>query len=202
VNDEAFLDELRRAKAELRDRMRSLRDAIPPQERARLGARIEHRLLALPAVREAETITAFWSFGSEVTTASLIERLATADRRVLLPYLDGGEMHMAVYRPGEPVVPSGYGAMEPADRAPVPPQEIDVCLVPGLAFDPRGFRVGYGGGYFDRYLPRLDPRAVRIGLAFHLQVVPSVPHGRSDQPVDLVVTDAETLACGRGGHPV
>jgi 5-formyltetrahydrofolate cyclo-ligase len=201
VADDIDIEDLRRAKAELRERMRALRDTIPPDERASLGAVIEERVLRLPAVRDARAITAFHSFGSEVSTASLIELLTTGERRVLLPYLDAGEMHMAHYRPGDHLAPAGYGAMEPAVRVPVPPEEIDVCLVPGLAFDPRGYRVGYGGGYFDRFLPRLDPRAVRIGLAFHLQVVPDVPHGTDDQPVDLVVTDAETLACGRGGRP-
>ena len=196
--DDVDIEGLRRAKAELRERMRILRDGIPPDERARLGALIEERALALPAVPEARTVTAFHSFGSEVSTASLIERLAAGNRQVLVPYLDAGEMHMAVYRPGDDLVPAGYGTMEPAVRIPVPPEEIDVCLVPGLAFDPRGYRVGYGGGYFDRFLPRLDPRAVRIGVAFHLQVVSEVPHGPADQPVDLVVTEAETLACEIG----
>src|SRR5947199_165903 len=97
-----------------------------PEDPARRVESLERP--APPAVRKARTVTAFHSFGSEVPTASLIERLAARDRQVLVPYLDAGEMHMAVYRPGDDLVPAGYGTMEPAVRIPVPPEEIDVCL--------------------------------------------------------------------------
>src|SRR6266480_3953521 len=149
MSDEADVDQLRRAKAELRERMRALRDGIREDERARLGALIEDRILALSAVREAQTVTAFHSFGSEVPTERLIERLAADGHDVLLPFVQAGEMGMARYRPGDPLVPAGYGALEPADRTPVLLAAIDLCLVPGLAFDPGGYRIGYGGGYFD-----------------------------------------------------
>jgi 5-formyltetrahydrofolate cyclo-ligase len=68
------------------------------------------------------------------------------------------------------------------------PGAIDVVVVPGLAFDPAGNRVGYGGGHYDRYLRRLARSALRVGICFPRQLVPEVPHGEGDEPVDLVVT--------------
>jgi 5-formyltetrahydrofolate cyclo-ligase len=68
-------------------------------------------------------------------------------------------------------------------------------LAPGLAFDRRGNRLGYGGGYFDGFLARCPPDAARVGIGFHVQVVDAVPHGDADQPLDLLVTELETIAC-------
>jgi 5-formyltetrahydrofolate cyclo-ligase len=93
------------------------------------------------------------------------------------------------YRSGDPVKPSSFGALEPAAGEPVGPEEIDVVVVPGLAFDRRGHRVGYGGGFYDRFLGRLRPDALTVGICFSVQVVDEVPHGRGDRPVDLVVTE-------------
>jgi len=69
------------------------------------------------------------------------------------------------------------------------PEDIDVAVVPGLAFDRRGHRVGYGGGFYDRFLGRLRPDALTVGICFSVQLVDEVPHGRGDRPVDLVVTE-------------
>ena len=77
------------------------------------------------------------------------------------------------------------------------PSLIDVVVVPGLAFDRAGFRVGYGGGNYDRFLPRLRPDAVRVGFAFGLQLLPAgkVPRGPNDEPVHHVVTERELVDC-------
>ena len=103
---------------------------------------------------------------------------------------------------GTELVATAYGPREPEHAVAVDPREVDVVVVPGLAFDACGYRVGFGGGNYDRLLDVLREDAVRIGLCFHQQVVPAVPHGPTDRAVDLVVTDRETIRCrGQAGGP-
>ena len=184
---------LRARKARLRDRMGTLRNAIDEGERTRLAAEIERRLLSLPEVRTARTVLGYAAFGSEVPTARILDRLRETGKRVLLPYLEDGEILAAETGPGEALVPSGYGPGEPSRRAPVDPGEVDLVLAPGLAFDAGGGRLGYGSGAYDRLLGRLADHAVVVGLAFARQVVEEVPAGRSDASVHLVVTEDGVL---------
>jgi 5-formyltetrahydrofolate cyclo-ligase len=182
-------DDLKRRKRALRRKVGARRDAMPPEERERLGQAVARNLLALPEVRQASTVMAFSSFGSEVDSGPIIEQLARDGRRVVLPRVEGRTIVPVGYRSGDPVKPSSFGALEPAAGEPVGPEEIDVVVVPGLAFDRRGHRVGYGGGFYDRFLGRLRPDALTVGICFSVQVVDEVPHGRGDRPVDLVVTE-------------
>jgi 5-formyltetrahydrofolate cyclo-ligase len=92
-------------------------------------------------------------------------------------------------------MPSGYGPKEPRRRIPVDPAEVDVVITPGLAFDRSGRRLGYGGGHYDRYLARLGPEAVRIGIGFSVQLVDEVPAHAGDQRLNLVVTDLGVIEC-------
>jgi len=182
-------DDLKRRKRALRREVRARRDALPPEERERLGQAVARNLLTLPEVRQASTVMAFSSFGSEVDTRPIIEQLARDGRRVVLPRVEGRTIVPVGYRSGDPVKPSSFGALEPAGGDPVRPEEIDVVIVPGLAFDRRGHRVGYGGGFYDRFLGRLRPDALTVSICFSVQVVDEVPNGRGDRPVDLVVTE-------------
>ncbi len=182
-------------KAELRGRMRALRASIPPVERTRMSGMIEARLFEVPAIADARSVLVFLSFGSEVDTAGIVGRLVEDGRRVAVPFVAHDEMHAASYRPGDPVVGSTYGAKEPAGRRIVPPGDIDLVVSPGLAFDRSGYRLGYGGGYFDRFLRRTRHGCVRTGIAFDLQVLDDVPHGHEDERIGLLITDRDTIEC-------
>jgi 5-formyltetrahydrofolate cyclo-ligase len=191
---------LGRAKDELRARMRAQLRATPPAKRLRRASAAARLLVGLPQVAGARTVLTFSSFGSEIPTAPLIEALASDPQRaILLPYVEDGGLHATRYRPGDELVPTGYGPLEPARRAPVDPTEIDVAVVPGLAFDRHGRRLGRGGGFYDAYLARLPSGAVRIGFALREQLLERVPAGPADRPVDLVVTDGEVVDCHGGG---
>jgi len=187
--------DLHEEKADLRASMRALRDGMRPGERERFGEAVVERLFALKPVAAAGTVLAFASFGSEIPTAGIIKRLHGAGRSVLLPSLDGGELLAARFEAGDELVMGAFGIEEPRNRVVVPPEEIDLVLVPGLAFDRQGNRVGYGGGHFDRCLKRLPAAATRIGLAYGFQLVEGVPHGPDDEPVDMIVTDRATIIC-------
>jgi 5-formyltetrahydrofolate cyclo-ligase len=186
-----------RAKAEIRARVRALRDAIPEDRRARLGAEIRERFLALPEVGRARVVMAFWSFGSEVPTGPIMAALHERGVRLALPRVAGRDLEARAYAPGDPVTFAAFGAGEPAEGAPVRPGAIDLVLTPGLAFDTAGRRIGYGGGYYDRFLPTLRGDAARVGVAFDVQVLDEpLPAGEGDVGVAVLVTESRVLRFG------
>ncbi|HEX2031796.1 MAG TPA: 5-formyltetrahydrofolate cyclo-ligase [Actinomycetota bacterium] len=180
-------------KTELRRRMLALRAAIPPSDRLGMAASVEERLFALPEVDRARTVMLFYSFGSEIETGPMARRVLREGKRLLLPYLEAGAMEAAEVLARDELLPSGYGPREPARRVAVDPATVAVVVTPGLAFDRRGHRLGYGGGHYDRFLERLAPRAVRVGIGFSAQLVDRIPDEPGDQRLDLVVTDREVV---------
>jgi 5-formyltetrahydrofolate cyclo-ligase len=188
--------ELKRAKRAVRARVLGRRDEIDPGERSRRGERIVERFLSLPEMDGAGTVMAFWAFGSEVPTDALISRLVERGITVVLPRIVDEHLEPRTWRPGEPVTQTHFGAREPQAGRVVEPQEIDVVAVPGVAFDRAGGRVGYGAGFYDRFLP--STRAVRAAIAFDAQVEPEpLPAAGFDLPVDVIVTESETIRCAR-----
>jgi 5-formyltetrahydrofolate cyclo-ligase len=189
--------ELKRAKRAVRRTVLSTRDAIPVAERERLGAVITARFLDLPEVVSVHSVMAFSSFGSEVPTTDLIERLLARDVLVLLPAIVDGDLESRRYEPGVEMTPTSFGALEPAGEG-IDPTAIEVVCTPGVAFDRSGNRVGYGGGFYDRFLLKTSPKTIRAGLAFGRQVVDDeLPSGPTDLRVDVVVTESETIRCRR-----
>jgi len=168
------------------------RDLLSVQERSDKSERIVEGVLSLPEVEAAGTVMAFWSFGSEVETSALIERLHQAGKRVVLPRIAEGEIAAVAYAPGDPVTATSFGAMEPAGADVVTAEDVDVVIVPGVAFDRRGGRVGYGGGFYDRLFSRA-PAVPAVAVAFAVQLVDEVPQGRSDRRVDAIITEDEVI---------
>lgn len=168
------------------------RDLLSEDERSAKSQRIVERVLALPEVGAAGTVMAFWSFGSEVQTSALIALLHEAGKRVVLPRVAVGEIAAIAYAPGDPVAATSFGAKEPVGADVVPSEDVDVVIVPGVAFDRHGGRVGYGGGFYDRLFSRA-PAVPAIAVAFAVQLVDEVPQGRSDSRVDAIVTEDEVI---------
>ena len=184
--------DLKRDKRRVRNAVRADRDAVPTDMREERAARVIGRFLGLPEVQRARIIMLFSSFGSEVPTGPLIERLHTRGVAVALPRIEGAALVPVPYAPGDPTATTPFGAEEPVGGTPLEPSSIDVVGVPGVAFDRRGGRIGYGGGYYDRFLRGLP--AFTVGLVFGLQVVDDdLPAGRFDLPVDAIVTEEETI---------
>jgi 5-formyltetrahydrofolate cyclo-ligase len=187
--------DLKRAKRQIRRRVLAIRDAVPPDRRAADAARIVDRFLGLREVKAAETVMLYWSFGSEVPTAHLIERLHDRGATVALPRIEGSELVPVRFAPGDPTAPTSFGAQEPVGRATIAPAHLDLVAVPGVAFDRDGRRIGYGAGFYDRLLPAT--RAVAVAVAFDLQVLDEpLPAGGGDVEVDLIVTESETIRPG------
>jgi len=191
--------QLKKAKRAVRRAVLAGRDAIPPERRTAMGARVAERFLSLPEVEAAGTVMLFWAFGSEVPTGPMIARLHARGVDVALPRIEDGELVPIRYAPGDPTTEVYFGAREPAVGEAIAPAAIDVVTVPGVAFDRRGRRVGYGGGYYDRFLAGLRggpgaPPPFTASPAFAVQVVEEdLPAGAFDLPVDVIVTDEETI---------
>jgi 5-formyltetrahydrofolate cyclo-ligase len=185
-----------------RERARQARDGVDPVRRLGLSEAIHERLYELRRFREAEAIAIYFSIGSEVMTGPLAIRLAEQEgKRIFLPFVLNDELQLTEWRPSDPVVDAPYGGMHPRYRRAVPLDEVDVIVVPGLAFDRAGGRLGEGAGYVDDLLRRLSARVGRIGLAFREQIVPEVPLKPSDERVQAIVTDAELIVCDQAFEP-
>ena len=179
---------LTRAKRELRERMREVRASIDPHRREVWSSSIVGAVHELPELVAARTVTAYLSFGTESATAELIAIFDAEGKRAGVPVVREGEMVMVAFKPGDATERSGFGMPEPVGGKEIPPAEVDALVIPGLAFDRQGFRLGYGGGFYDRYVRRTRPDALRVGICFSSQIVDDVPHGDADEPVDRIVT--------------
>lgn len=183
---------LRAEKAALRADMLSRRDAL--EDRGPLGAKIHAKILALPEWEAARTVSTYVGVNSEVPTIPLIEAALAAGKVVVVPVLVDGEISMLRLSGLEELGPAPYGLLElkPEFRGPareVPAHEIDFFIVPGLAFDREGGRLGYGKGYYDRYLRLARPKVPLIGIAYHVQIVAQVPTGPTDTEITRVITN-------------
>lgn len=150
-------------------------------------------LLSLPQLEKARTIFLFLGVGTEPDTARLFAPLLEQGKRIALPrMLPGRQMEVRLYCPERPLVKHPFGISEPDEGCPlIPAQGIDLALVPALCYDRRGFRLGMGGGYYDRWLERYSGPTVGLCRQALLQdTLPTEPH---DRPVDVVITPAAVL---------
>lgn len=172
-------------KSELRRTIRRRIAALTAEQRAHKSALIAEALLARDELRTAHCIALFAALADEPQTQSLIEQLALT-HRVVLPRVTGEEMEFADYR-ADAMCKGAFGIAEPAGSAVVCPAEIDVMVVPGVAFTAEGARLGRGRGYYDRYLSREGFRATTIGVCFAEQLVATLPTEPHDKRVSAVV---------------
>jgi 5-formyltetrahydrofolate cyclo-ligase len=183
--------DLKRAKRAVRARILAARDGMSASERDRAGARIVDHVVSLPEVGRASTVMAFWSFGSEPDTAPLLEALDSRGIRVALPRIVGGDIQAYAYAPGDAVTVTSFGASEPSTGEALDPSTIDIVFTPAVAFDRSGRRVGYGGGFYDRFFPRTRPDTLRVGIGFDVQLVDQdLPSGHFDLGLDAIVTES------------
>ncbi|EYF02908.1 5-formyltetrahydrofolate cyclo-ligase [Chondromyces apiculatus] len=185
-----------RAKKELRKRARGLRSAVPRDAILSRSSRILDALCALPEIMEAASVAMFYPIEgrNEVHLVDLDPRLRERGIRVAYPSIDpdAGTMTFRFVDTPDALEERGYGFREP-DPAAEEALTLGAVVVPCLQIDPRGYRIGYGAGYYDRTLPRFCPPAHAIAVAFDFQLVSEVPETPHDVPVHLVVTDTRQI---------
>jgi len=185
-------------KAELRRAVLARRDAIPAERRAELSAAIFATVVALEAFQRARTVLAYCSFGSEPVTDPFLRAVLDRGKSLALPRVRRETRSLDVYRvsdPGRELRPGVWGIREPdpAACAPVPLGALDLVVVPGVVFDVRGGRIGYGAGYYDRLLRGLAEDVALVAAAFEVQIVDEVPMEPHDRPIDRIVTERRVI---------
>ena len=190
---------LRDAKRAIRERVLATRDALPARQREAASEKIVERLIALPSFLAARTIFVTIPFRNEWDSRLLAERALTLGKALASPRVDLQSRMLSLHRVRDlsiDLAPGYRGIPEPRTLCPaVAIDEIEWVLVPGVAFDIHGRRLGYGGGYYDRLLPLLPRAAPRIAGAFEAQLVDEVPAAPHDLSVDLIVTEARVVEC-------
>jgi 5-formyltetrahydrofolate cyclo-ligase len=190
-----------RIKVELRSRRRAIRKAMPHEARLARSASLCARLIELPEWQRATTVLGFVPMRSEVQIHPAIADARAAGKRVgaLRLTADREDVEIREWREDAELEESGMMFLQPpADAPPLDPREIDFVIVPALAADERGHRIGFGKGTYDRLVPRL-PRAFRAAVIYDFELIAEVPDRQGDERVDAVATDARLLRIDRRG---
>lgn len=187
-------------KAALRRELLAQRDAVPQREEK--SRAVGDGVLALPAYQKARQVLLYLSKGSEVDTWEVFARAVAEGKEVYAPRCLDGEGTMGFFQVTSPqeLLQGRFGLWEPDPRrcAPWRRREGALCLVPGIAFDRQGYRLGYGKGYYDRFLAGFSGTAA--GLCFRELALERLPRGPQDRRVDVLVTEAGVLPIGKEGR--
>lgn len=180
-------------KVALRKEMIARRETLVGRE-DRVAALLQ-RVKGLHPFRDTTFLSSYVGVGAEVPTMPLLELALSRQVPVAVPWVRERDLALTAIRSLEELEPAPFGLLEPpgalkqsVQRA-VDPGAPDLYLIPGLAFDRQGGRLGYGRGYYDRLLRRAGPGPLRVALAFEVQLIDQVPMSDLDEPVDLIVTD-------------
>jgi 5-formyltetrahydrofolate cyclo-ligase len=186
-------------KSQLRRECKSIRKELGNEVRQQASRAICAHLAAWDIFQKSETILTYMPMRTEVDLLSLLASFP--EKRWLLPRIIPEEDYRMVFHPYDPqqLIEHPFGMAEPAPHLPqVAPAEIQLALVPGLAFDRCGWRLGYGGGYFDRFLK--DFGGVSVGVVFQALRLDFLPHNEHDIPMQWLVTDGGLVKTGESHH--
>ncbi|MBQ8174554.1 MAG: 5-formyltetrahydrofolate cyclo-ligase [Clostridia bacterium] len=183
--------DIKELKTSIRKEYLSRREALSPEEKAKRDEKICRYILSSASFRYAETVLAYYPRKGEIDILPVLEAALAMGKRVALPRCDG-EHHMT-YRfvtELDSIAPGMYGIPEPDESAPAFHEDAGhaaLCLVPGVVFDTHGYRIGYGGGYYDRFLH--DFGGSVAGVIYREFILPSLPFGRYDLALPVMITE-------------
>lgn len=181
-------------KKELRKKYLALRNSKGVNELKQASINIIKNLYSLDEFLNARTIMVYVSFGGEVETKDLIKRLLEAGKRVCTPLCNAKDVSLTAKEITNfsDLKPGSYGILEPLETScVVAKNEIDFILVPGCVFSKDGHRIGYGKGYYDRFLK--DSSAVTCGLCYDFCLLDSLPFENTDVPLDIIITEKDII---------
>ena len=181
-------------KNQLRDDILEKRNSLPKEEVIDKSRVIEEKLFGLDAYKKSRTVMLFVSFNNEADTHNIIKK-SLGKKNVAIPKIIQHEIEPSIIIDFDSLIPAGkFGILEPIDLMKIAYKNIDLVLVPGIAFDSEGHRIGYGFGYYDKFLKKI-PKSVKIGLAFDFQVVDKITAEEHDVPVDFIITEKRVIEC-------
>jgi 5-formyltetrahydrofolate cyclo-ligase len=190
---------VQREKILIRQRLIKLRSGISPQEQRRKSNLIEYKLFGINRFQQASAVMFYLSFRNEVCTTFMIKRALQAGKRVGVPLVcrDEGRLLISeIENMDSELQPGSFGILEPQRKfiRPMELKQLDVVILPGVAFDESGHRLGYGGGYYDKLLQTAKGQLL-IGLAYEFQMVSQLPQLAHDVKVHHVVTEQRVINC-------
>ena len=173
-------------KAALREQIRQRKRAMTNQEIAEKSCLLGQMLTATDEYRRAKTVYGYLSFNQEVRTLPILEQALRDGKRVAVPKVCGDEMRFVYISDFSRVEKNSFGIPEPIDDEPAARDKTALVLMPGLAFDAQGNRIGYGGGFYDRFLAQ-EPEHPTVALCYDFQMLPKLETEEFDVPVDRVL---------------
>lgn len=177
----------------LRKVYKEIRLKIKKSDKKRKSLKIWRKIKKMDIYKNKKTIMFYYSKENEVDTRLMIEKSIKDGKRVILPKIINGELFPIQIEDLDNLREGPYGIKEPSDAEGVDLSEIELIFVPGIVFDKKGYRIGYGGGYYDRFLSKLPSNTIKIGLAFSEQIIEQIPHEDWDIRMDILVTDKEVI---------
>ncbi|NLB17850.1 MAG: 5-formyltetrahydrofolate cyclo-ligase [Syntrophomonadaceae bacterium] len=183
----------------LREEIQILRSALSPQEVESRSELVTSSLKGLSVLHNAQNIMCYVAIGREVNINSFWQEQIGLGKRILLPRVKGDQLEAVLFPEWDTMGKGPFGIREPLGEA-FPPEMIDAVLVPGLVFDHWGNRLGYGKGFYDRFLTQLRDSACLCGVAYHFQLVEDTFPTTRDVPLHMLVTDKEILTCLRSNQ--
>jgi len=188
----------------LRTDILTQRDALSKAKQKEYSNRIMKSIIKMMPFQSATTIFTYVDFRSEVITTSLIEYMLECDKNVVVPVTlikDKDLLAVSITEPARELAPGYCSIPEPIvairEKQMLSPDIIDIIFLPGSVFDERGGRMGYGGGYYDRFVSAKAPQALRVGLAYEMQMVEHAPLQDHDEFLDFIVTEERIVVGSR-----
>lgn len=189
------------AKHAMRAEILRRREALGEEVRSSLSAGIVHKIRSLPAYRRSETVLAYSGFGSELDTGGFLRGVLDDGKVLVLPRILRDEKRLEIHKVVDldrSLRPGVWGILEPGGYLPkIPIDDVDLVLVPGVAFDRKGGRLGHGGGFYDRLLGDARKRPELVAGAFEAQMVEEVPNKPHDVALDLIITESSSYPSGK-----
>ena len=178
-------------KKELRSRILNLRDSLPLDLRKKYDEEIYKRVIESEYYKNSKTIFIFVSYKTEVDTRSIIKKALKDGKRIVVPKIKtkkDGILPIAIKDFNE-LSSGNYGILEPIEDNIIDKEEIDLILAPGVAFDKDGGRLGYGGGFYDRFIGSLNKKIPIVAIGYNVQIVDKVPRDEFDMNVNGIITN-------------
>lgn len=183
-------------KSLLREQMKNKRKELSINEIDNFSGEIQNFLYSLSEYKNAKTVMIYLSAFKEPSTMSIIEKMISENKKVVVPvtHVDTRSLELSYINDVDSLITGAYNILEPKNIIAADKNDIDLVIIPGIAFDKKGNRIGFGMGYYDKLLEKT--KAIKIAFSYSFQVVPKIESDVYDIPMDMIITENEVIVCG------